>query len=78
MKADTRNQSHIGASMPGTVLKLLVEKGQTVSKSDHPMITEAMKMETTIQAPFNGTIKEIYINNNDTIEPGDLLIELSN
>lgn len=78
LKADPGNQDHIGASMPGTVLKLLVEKGQTVSKGDHLMITEAMKMETTIQAPFNGLIKEIYINNGETIEPGDLLMELSN
>ncbi|MDQ6596242.1 pyruvate carboxylase [Bacillus salipaludis] len=78
LKADPGNKSHIGASMPGNVLKLLVEKGQIVSKGDHLMITEAMKMETTVQAPFSGTIKEIYINNNDTIEPGDLLLELSN
>ncbi|MDR7002113.1 pyruvate carboxylase [Neobacillus niacini] len=78
LKAAPGNPSHIGATMPGTVLKLLVEKGQTVSKGDHLMITEAMKMETTVQAPFSGTIKEIYINNGDIIEPGDLLIELSN
>jgi pyruvate carboxylase len=41
LKANLRNQSQIGASMPGTVLKLLVEKGQTVLKDDHLMITEA-------------------------------------
>jgi pyruvate carboxylase len=41
LKANLRNQSQNGASMPGTVLKLLVEKGQTVLKDDHLMITEA-------------------------------------
>ncbi|MDQ6600682.1 pyruvate carboxylase [Bacillus salipaludis] len=77
LRAYPGNQSHIGASMPGTVLKLLVEKGQTVSKGDHLMITEAMKMETTVQAPFTGVIKDICVKNGDAIQTGDLLIELS-
>ncbi|HWO95473.1 MAG TPA: pyruvate carboxylase [Bacillus sp. (in: firmicutes)] len=76
-KADASNQNHIGASMPGTVLKLLVEKGEKVSKGDHLMITEAMKMETTVQAPFSGTIKDVYVKNGDAIQTGDLLIELT-
>ncbi|MDQ0244010.1 pyruvate carboxylase [Bacillus fengqiuensis] len=76
-KADTANQNHIGASMPGTVLKLLVEKGEKVSKGDHLMITEAMKMETTVQAPFSGTVQDIYVKNGDAIQTGDLLIELT-
>lgn len=40
------------------------------------MITEAMKMETTVQAPFDGVVKEIYASNSEPISPGDLLIEL--
>ncbi|WP_078409347.1 pyruvate carboxylase [Priestia abyssalis] len=76
-KADAGNQNHIGASMPGTVLKLLVEKGEKVSKGDHLMITEAMKMETTVQAPFSGTVQDIYVKNGDAIQTGDLLLELT-
>jgi pyruvate carboxylase len=76
-KADGSNPNHIGASMPGTVLKLLVEKGEKVSKGDHLMITEAMKMETTVQAPFSGVVKDIFVKNGDAIQTGDLLIELT-
>ena len=47
--------------MPGTVIKVVVEKGEKVKKGDHLMITEAMKMETTVQAPFSGTVKDIYV-----------------
>ncbi|MCU6339722.1 hypothetical protein KW823_24715, partial [Enterobacter quasiroggenkampii] len=36
--------------MPGTVLKVITQKGEKVKKGDHWMITEAMKMETTVQA----------------------------
>ncbi|MBT2668999.1 biotin/lipoyl-binding protein [Bacillus sp. ISL-4] len=41
------------------------------------MITEAMKMETTIQAPFDGLVKDIYVLNGESIQSGELLIELT-
>ncbi|MDQ0298990.1 pyruvate carboxylase [Salibacterium salarium] len=75
-KVDKTNPNQIGASMPGTVVKKLVEKGEKVKKGDHLMITEAMKMETTVQAPFDGEIKNVHVTDGDTIESGDLLIEL--
>lgn len=53
LKADRTNPSHIAASMPGTVFKVLAEAGTKVNKGDHLMINEAMKMETTVQAPFS-------------------------
>ncbi|ALF10024.1 pyruvate carboxylase [Parageobacillus thermoglucosidasius] len=77
IKADRTNPNHIAATMPGTVVKVLVEKGERVNKGDHLMITEAMKMETTVQAPFSGVIKDIYVKNGDAIQTGDLLIELT-
>ncbi|NRD78741.1 pyruvate carboxylase [Bacillus sp. BRMEA1] len=76
LKADPKNDSHLAASMPGTVIKVLVEKGERVQQGDHLMITEAMKMETTVQAPYTGVIKDIYVKSSDSIQTGDLLIEL--
>jgi pyruvate carboxylase len=75
-KVDPKDESHIGASMPGTVIKVIVDKGEMVEKGDHLMITEAMKMETTVQAPFSGKVKDIYVESGDAISPGDLLIEM--
>ncbi|MEK3887102.1 pyruvate carboxylase [Bacillus sp. FSL K6-3431] len=75
-KADSKNEAHIGATMPGTVLKVLIKNGEQVTKGDHLMITEAMKMETTVQAPFTGTIKNIYAESGEAIQTGDLLIEM--
>ncbi|MBP2256078.1 pyruvate carboxylase [Virgibacillus alimentarius] len=74
-KADADNEKHIGATMPGTVIKAICKKGDRVQKGDHLLITEAMKMETTVQAPFAGVIKNIHVNNGDPIEVNDLLIE---
>lgn len=76
MKADRSNPNHIAATMPGTVIKLLVAKGDKVNKGDHLMINEAMKMETTVQAPFSGTIENIHVANGEAIQTGDLLIEM--
>lgn len=74
-KANRGNDKHIGASMPGTVIKVLVEKGEKVEKGDHLIITEAMKMETTVQAPFAGIVKDIYVQSGSAIQVEDLLIE---
>ncbi len=78
LKADPLNSYHLGASMPGTVIKVLTKKGERVSKGDHLMITEGMKMETTIQAPFDGIVKDIFVLCGEAIQQGDLLIELIN
>ncbi|ALS78166.1 pyruvate carboxylase [Planococcus kocurii] len=75
-KADPTNENHIAATMPGTVLKVLAETGAKVKRGDHLLVTEAMKMETTVQAPFAGTIQAIHVVANDGISTGDLLIEM--
>lgn len=75
-QADPNNSNHIGASMPGTVVKTIVEKGEPVKKGDHLMITEAMKMETTVQAPFDGKVKDLYVSDGNAIQSGDLLLEM--
>ena len=74
-KADLSNPAHIAATMPGTVLKVATSAGATVQRGDHLLITEAMKMETTIQAPHDGIIKSINVVAGESIATGDLLIE---
>ncbi|MBJ6365147.1 pyruvate carboxylase [Staphylococcus hominis] len=75
-KADKTNPNHIGAQMPGSVTEVKVSVGDEVKVNQPLLITEAMKMETTIQAPFNGVIKKVTVGNGDAISTGDLLIEI--
>ncbi|OCS87557.1 pyruvate carboxylase [Caryophanon tenue] len=75
LKANPTNPNEIGATMPGTVLKVVVSKGSPVKRGDHLLITEAMKMETTVQAPKDGVIKEVHVKAGSAISTGDLLIE---
>lgn len=74
-KIDPSRNNQIGATMPGTVIQVLCKEGEKVKKGDYLLITEAMKMETTVQAPFTGTIKKIYVADGEAITPDDLLIE---
>ncbi|WP_281183258.1 pyruvate carboxylase [Staphylococcus schleiferi] len=75
-KADKADSTHIGAQMPGTIIEVKVAEGEQVEAGQSLIISEAMKMETTIQAPFKGTIKKIHVSANDSIESQDLLIEI--
>ncbi|MBR3119990.1 MULTISPECIES: pyruvate carboxylase [Oceanobacillus] len=74
-KVDKSNEKQIGATMPGTVLAVNCSKGDSVEKGEHILTTEAMKMETTIQAPYAGVIKAIHVDAGESIEVNDLLIE---
>nr|MCX3330723.1 biotin/lipoyl-binding protein [Bacillus pacificus] len=60
----------------GSFIKLLREAGGKLKKGDHLMINEAMKMETTVQALFSGTITNVHVKNGDPIQTGDLLLEI--
>jgi pyruvate carboxylase len=75
-KAEPTNREQIGASMTGTVLKVLVKTGQNVQQGEPLLVTEAMKMETTVQAPFTGRVSHLYVKPGDLIDSNDLLLEL--
>lgn len=76
-KADKLLPGEIGASLSGSVVKVMVEKGQAVKKGTPLVVTEAMKMETTLSAPIDGIISTIYVVPGDRIESGDCLIEIT-
>ncbi|WP_165006122.1 MULTISPECIES: pyruvate carboxylase [unclassified Enterococcus] len=77
LKAEPTNREQIGATMSGSVLEVLVKKGDAVKKGDTLMITEAMKMETAIEARFDGVVSHVYVEQGDAISSGDLLIEVA-
>ncbi|MFC4651469.1 pyruvate carboxylase [Lactococcus nasutitermitis] len=75
-KAETGNPNQIGATMPGSVLDVLVKEGDKVKKGQALMVTEAMKMETTIEAPFDAVVGKIHALTGEAIQTQDLLLEL--
>ena len=75
-KAEPTNKEQIGATMSGSVLQVLVKKGDRVAKGQTVLVTEAMKMETAIEARFSGVVEHIYVTEGEAIQSGDLLIEI--
>ncbi len=69
--------NEVKAPMPGLVLDVLVEAGQTVQKGDPLLVLEAMKMENVLKASGEGTIKAIVSAKGSAVNKGDILIELS-
>lgn len=62
------------APMPGLVLDVSVEEGQSVNKGDALLILEAMKMENVIKSPTDGIIKSISVSKGDTVEKNQLIL----
>lgn len=77
-KADETIPGEIGATLSGSVVKVLVKLGQSVSKGEPLVVTEAMKMETTITAPMDGIVEEILVRDGSAIESGDCLLRIEN
>ncbi|MGD2074741.1 MAG: sodium-extruding oxaloacetate decarboxylase subunit alpha [Gammaproteobacteria bacterium] len=67
----------VSTSMPGTVIDVLVEVDEQVKAGDPVLVTEAMKMETEIQAPIAGTVRAIHVKKGDSVNPDETLIEIS-
>ena len=74
-RASVKNIGAIHAPMPGLILEISVEIGQSVKEEDPLLILEAMKMENVISSPRAGIIKSIAVNQGEAVEKKQLLIE---
>lgn len=75
-KADLDNPKHIGASMPGMVVKVEVKPGDVVKKGQMLLSLEAMKMTTNIHAERDAQIAQVLIQPGLQVSTGDLLLTL--
>jgi len=75
-KADSAKPGEVGAPIPGVVTLLHVEAGEKAQKGDRLLVLEAMKMQTTIHAPMDGTVKEIAVKARQAVEARDLLVTI--
>jgi len=63
--------------MPGKVLRVVIEKGQTVSIGDPLVVLEAMKMEQTIRTTINGVVAAILVEPGQVVMPAQKLVEIN-
>jgi acetyl-CoA carboxylase biotin carboxyl carrier protein len=62
------------APMVGKVIQILVSEGDEVEENQEVVMLEAMKMENPIYAPAGGTIKEIKVKANDSVDTEQVMI----
>ncbi len=67
----------VKAPLPGVVLDINVTVGQAVKASDQVAVLEAMKMENSIRAGVDGTVKSIDVNKGDSVLEGTVLITIA-
>jgi len=69
-------QSALTAPMPGTVIRVLVRKGDKVQPRQPLVVLEAMKMETPIVSPYEAVVRAVHVSEGDRVAGGELLLEL--
>jgi len=67
----------VRAPMPGLVVRVLVEPGQTVTAGTGLVVLEAMKMENELKAPGNGVVGSISARPGQAVEKGQVLVTLT-
>lgn len=63
----------LSVSMPGRVVKILAADGDSVEAGAGVLIVEAMKMENEVKAPFAGIVRDIRVEEGDSVEAEQLL-----
>jgi biotin carboxyl carrier protein len=64
------------APMPGQVRAVNVSEGDAVAKGQTLLVLEAMKMEIRIHAPLGGIVKKLLVEQSQTVEREQVLIEI--
>lgn len=62
--------------MPAVVVKVLVAVGDGVHRGQALVVVSAMKMETTLVAPKDGTVTAVKAAEGDQVSPADILVSI--
>jgi biotin carboxyl carrier protein len=83
---DPRRLSHAGsglaqsgplklsAPMPGKIVRVLVEQGQTVAAGQGLIVVEAMKMQNEIKSPKAGVVQAVHVQQGGSVSAGQALL----
>ena len=73
--APTSGPKALRSPLPGTIIDIVCNVGDSVKKGQKLMILEAMKMENSINSEKDGVVKEIKVNKGDSVLEGvDLVV----
>lgn len=64
----------VTAPMPGRIVRILVQVGESVAAHQGLLVMEAMKMQNELKSPSSGTVKRIAVGPDETVQPGQALV----
>ncbi|MCL1079257.1 acetyl/propionyl/methylcrotonyl-CoA carboxylase subunit alpha [Parashewanella spongiae] len=77
LRQEDNSEDQLNAPMNGTIVTHLVDVGAQVKAGQGLMVMEAMKMEYTIQAPFDGVVSEFFFHPGDLVTDGSPLLDVN-
>jgi pyruvate carboxylase len=75
-RVDPGDPGQIGTTVPG-VITVTAAVGAEVAAGDRIAVVEAMKMESVVTAPRDGTVTAVHLASGDQVEAGDLVAEIA-
>lgn len=75
--AGGKKVNEMKAPMPGLVLQVMVQEGQSIAKGDPILVLEAMKMENIIKSPTDAVVKKVSIHKGYKVEKNQVMITLA-
>jgi biotin carboxyl carrier protein len=75
-RGGVHGRRELKAPMPGLVVKVLAEAGQTVEAHQPLVVLQAMKMENELSLPRGGVVKSVEARAGHTVEAGQVLVVL--
>lgn len=75
-KKGTGGPQIVETEMPGKIVSVKKNKGDTVKKGETVIVLEAMKMQNEILSPKDGTIEEIYVKDAQIVEASEKLFKV--
>ncbi len=75
--APVKGGGEIKAEMSGSIVRVLVRKGDRVEKGQAVIVLEAMKMENEVASPYSGVVEEVLVSEGDKVQAGDVMMVIS-
>ncbi len=69
--------NELKAPMPGLVLDIHVNPGDSIQKGDRVLVLEAMKMENVIKAPADATVASIEVEKGKTVDKNQVMVRFA-
>ena len=69
-------ENDLSSPMPGKVVKIPVKVGDNVTSGQTLIVVEAMKMQSEFKASADRVVKEILVNEGDTVDAHQIMIKL--